>query len=118
MTTNTAARPALTDADKARIQAAADVMNTLTAGVSRIRFTFQGAPVAAVYGGRYVIRHRRHGVIGIELIAAVGTDRRAYHLADVYDLAEAPPAELPACAAFVGTGQRCTACRTHRSLHA
>lgn len=28
-----------------------------------------------------------------------------------------PNAALPACAGFVGTGQRCTKCRTHKKLH-
>ena len=50
----------------------------------------------------------------LDLLTANGAVR--LRSADTRVLAVAP-VELPACTAFAGTGQRCTACRVRKAMH-
>lgn len=87
----------LTAADEIRIEAAVALAAPLARG-TRITFTFNGATVCGTHQG--ITRLRQGGrTVGLELVAEVGTDRRAYHFADVHGLALSPEA-TDDCTAF------------------
>ena len=86
---------------------------------TRAGITRRGRYAGSAAARRWARGTRRPAWVGITAVTNTTTEGAEWiPAAEITGIRVAPPAALPECATFTGTGARCESCRIRRAIHA